>query len=193
MTRRQLFYLALYGGWLIVHSAFGQRLQPARSGSVLDIGIRLQKSVNLYTENGLTLQYTHPKLVHSRLYLGASYVTSRLGTALFSNAIKQDNLLLSTSYHFRPTRTVQPFVKMNAGYFKAHYEEDIFKDLPQSSPLVSPEAGLCYSPAFPLKIGASLGYNLITGNGVTGPGTLYPVFVQMSIFWNLLNQSTTRP
>ncbi len=41
---------------------------PARSaGGVLDIGIRLQKSINLYAENGITVQYTHPKLASNRL------------------------------------------------------------------------------------------------------------------------------
>ena len=164
--------------WLSGPLAFGQRSQPATSESVLDVGIRLQKSINLYTENGITAQYTNPKWVNSRLYVGASYVTSRLGTALSSNAIKQDNLLFFTAYYFRPAWTIQPFVKANAGYFRADYGNELFRDLPHSSPLVSPEVGLCYCPDFPLKIGGSIGYNLLTGNGVTGPGTLYPVFVQ---------------
>lgn len=174
--------------WACCSATFGQGPQLATSGPVLDVGIRLQKSINLYTENGVTLQYSHPKWVNHRLYVGASYVTSRLGTALSSNAIKQDNLLLFTTYYFRPNWIVEPFVKVNVGYFKAHYGADLFNDLPQSSPLVSPEIGLSYCPNFPLKIGGSIGYNLITGNGVTGPGTLYPVFVQTSITWNILKK-----
>lgn len=174
--------------WVCSWAAFAQHSPSVPSGPALDIGIRLQKSINLYIENGMTVQYTHPKWINSRLYVGVGYVTSRLGTALSSNAVKQDNLLLFTAYYFRPSRTVRPFAKMNTGYFKASYGSDLFRDLPQRSLLVSPEFGLCYCPSFPLKIGGSIGYNLLTGNGLTGPGTLYPVFVQIGITWNLLKK-----
>ncbi len=161
--------------------------QPSVRSS-LAVGIRFQKTLNLYTENGITAQYTNPRWVHNRLSVGASYVTSRLGTALSSNAIKQDNLLLFTVYYFRPNWLFQPFVKANVGYFKADYGNDLFSDLPQRSLLASPEVGLCYCPNLPLKISGSIGYNLLTGNGVSGPGTLYPVFVQSSITCNLLKK-----
>ena len=166
--------------WVLTTPLLGQHRSgdATSAGSVLDVGIRFQKSINLYAENGVTVQYTNPKLVHQRLYVGASYVTSRLGTALNSNAIKQDNLLLTASYFFRPTWLIRPVVKANVGYFKADYGDALFDELPKTSLLASPELGLCYCPSFPLKINASIGYNLITGNGLTGPGTLYPVFVQ---------------
>ncbi|GAB3499808.1 hypothetical protein GCM10027341_23870 [Spirosoma knui] len=170
---------------LIPDTLFGQRQ--------LDVGIRLQKSIGLYTENGLTAQYTRPNWSNSRLYVGASYVTSRLGTALGSNAIKQDNITLFAAYYFRPQWLIQPLVKANIGYFRADYGLPLFDDLPRSSPLASPEIGLCFCPRMPLKVSGSIGYNLLTGNGVSGPGTLYPVFVQTSITWNLLNASTNHP
>ena len=135
------------------------------------------------------MQYTNPKLAHRRLYLGASYVTSRLGTALNSNAIKQDNFLATVSYYFRPTWLIQPVAKASVGYFNADYGSDLFNGLPQTSLLASPELGLCYCPNFPLKINASVGYNVITGDGLSGPGTLYPVFVQTSITWNILKKA----
>lgn len=166
-------------------SAVGQD-RPTKA--VLDVGLRLQKSINLYAENGVTVQFAHPKLAARRLYLGASYITSRLGTAFRSNAIKQDNYLATVSYYFRPTWIIQPVVKANGGYFKATYGNALFDDLPQTSLLVSPELGLCYCPNIPLKVNASLGYNVLTGDGLSGPGTLYPVFVQTSITWNLLKK-----
>ncbi len=167
----------------VAGSATGQDT-PQRA--VLDVGVRFQKAIGLYTENGVTVQYTHPKLLRRRLYVGASYVTSRLGTALSSNAIKQDHLFATVSYYFRPKWLIQPVVKVNGGYFRADYGDALFDELPQTSLLVSPELGLCYCPKFPLKINASIGYNLLTGNGTAGPGTLYPVFVQTSLTWNLL-------
>lgn len=45
---------------------------------VLDVGIRVQKTINLYYENGFTLQYTADQLASQRLYFGLSYVSSRL-------------------------------------------------------------------------------------------------------------------
>lgn len=173
--------------WLLTTASFGQTMLPQRSG-ILDVGIRFQKTVNLYTENGVTFQYTHAKLARQRLYLGASYVTSRLGTALGSNAIQQDNYLATVGYYFRPNWLIRPVVRANVGYFSAQYGNAIFDDLPSTSMLASPELGLCYCPNFPLKINGSIGYNLLTGTGVTGPGTLYPVFVQTSITWNVLRK-----
>jgi hypothetical protein len=143
--------------------------------------------VNLYYENGFTIQYNNQKFLSPNVYFGFSYVTSRLGSAMGTNALKQDNYLISSSYYFLRERVIRPFLRINAGYFYADYEEEIFSDLPNSSALLSPEAGVAVKIRSPVKIGASVGYNLITGNGVKGPGTLYPLFIQTSITWNILN------
>lgn len=187
MNHYRIILSSFINAYLITTFSFGQDRPSA--GPVLDVGIRLQKSISLYTENGVTVQYTNQKLASKRLYFGASYVTSRLGTALGSNAIKQDNFLVNASWFFRPKWLIQPVAKANVGYFKADYGSDLFNDLSRTSLLASPEIGLCYCPNFPLKLNASVGYNLLTGNGVSGPGTLYPVFVQTSITWNVLKKS----
>lgn len=156
---------------------------------VLDVGVRFQKTINLYYENGVTVQYSSERLLSKRLYFGFSYVTSRMGSAIGSNAIKQDNFIFSSTYYFRPDRMLQPFLRLNTGYFYADYEAAVFDDLPNSSLLLSPEVGLGFNTNFPLKVGASFGYNLITGDGLKGPGTLYPLYFQTSITWNILNTS----
>ena len=157
----------------------------------LDIGVRFQKSINLYYENGLTVQYSDERLLSKRLFLGLSYVSSRFGTAMGTNAIKQDNYFISGTYMFRPQRSLQPFIRLNTGYFTANYEDPDFEVLPNNSFLISPETGLSYRFSFPLKVGVSFGYNLITGDGMEGPGTLYPLFVQTSITWNMLSNTKT--
>ena len=179
MTLRLLLGLLLIGA--VATPSGAQSPRPT-----LDVGIRLQKTIGLYVENGLTVQYSHPKLTRQRLVVGLSYVTSRLGTALGSNAVKQDNLLVSASCFFRPARVIRPVLRLNAGYFRADYGFDLFNVLPRTSPLISPELGLYVCPRLPLKVGATVGYNLLTGNGISGPGTLYPVFVQTSVTWNVL-------
>lgn len=154
----------------------------------LNGGIRIQKAQKLYWENGFSFDFTSPKIADSRIHFGASYVTTRLGSAMGSNAIKQDNYLFSTGYHFRHQKQFQPFARLNTGYFHADYEEAIFDVLPNNAFLFSIDVGLSYEFKIPLTASLSAGYNLNSGNGSSGPGTLYPVFYQMSIFYTILKQ-----
>lgn len=150
-------------------------------------GIRLQHAVNLYNENGVAVDYSSKHLKPGKLYVGFSYVTSRLGTALGSNAIKQDNLLLSAAWYFRPQHIIRPFGRLNLGYFSADYGNKMFDVLPSKSALLSTDIGVCFETNCPIKIAASIGYNFITGNGLTGPGTLYPLFYQLTLSWNVFD------
>ncbi len=150
----------------------------------LDIGVRFQKALDMYYENGLTAQY---KLTE-RWVLGANYISSRLGSAIGSNAIKQDNWFVSGAYMFRPQRKLQPLVRANFGFFRADYEADVFNALPNTSALASVETGLTYPITPPLKVTGSVGYNAITGDGTKGPGTLFPIFYQLSFTWNVFTK-----
>lgn len=170
--------------FLITSPSFSQEKE-------LDIGLRFQKSINLYYENGVTLQYSDERLLSNRVFIGLSYLSSRLGSAMGSNAIRQDNFLISGTWMFRPGRSIQPFLRLNTGYFIADYEDPVFDMLPNSSVLLSPETGVSYRFNFPLKAGISLGYNVITGDGVEGPGTLYPLYVQTSVTWNIFAKKDT--
>jgi hypothetical protein len=181
-TWHKSFWLVILCMGLIAPCALAQN-------RVLEVGVRLQKTVGLYYENGFTMQYSSDAMLSRRLYVGVSYVTSRLGTAISSNAIKQDNFLVFSSFYFLPKRVIRTFVRANVGYFVADLEEAIFDDLPNRSLLLSPEAGISFNPKLPIIINASLGYNLITGNGIRGPGTLYPVFIQTTITWNIFHKS----
>jgi hypothetical protein len=159
---------------LICQFSFGQV-------HTFEAGLRVQKTVDLYYENGISGQYHLTK----RITLGASYLSSRLGSAIGSNAIKQDNFLISGAWMFRPKKPLKPFLRANLGYFTADYESDTFKGLTNTSAMASMDAGLAYSFKSPVRLHLSLGYNAITGTGAKGAGTLYPVFYQTSIFWNL--------
>lgn len=155
--------------------------------SVLDLGVRLQKDLGLYNENGISLNYSNKDLKPDRWFFGFDYYTSRLGTALNSNAIKQDNFLFNTSYYFRNKKIVRPFARLNAGYFSADYRNPIFDVLPSKAYLLSPEVGICVYTKLPLKIALSLGYNVHTSNGINGvPGTIYPFYYQLNLSWNIL-------
>ena len=156
---------------------------------IVDVGIRLQQTVNLYNENGISISYSCKKLKPDKLYFGFTYITSRLGTAFHSNAIKQDNFLVSAAWYLRRKHIIRPFGRLNTGYFSADYGSKIFDVLPRKSLLLSTDIGLCFETNLPLKISATLGYNFITGNGLSGPGTLYPLFYQLTISWNLFDHN----
>jgi hypothetical protein len=91
-------------------------------------GIRIQKAQKLYWENGFSFDFTSPMIADRRIHLGASYLTTRFGSAMGSNAIKQDNYLFSVGYHFRHQKQFQPFSRLNTGYFHADYEEPIMTE-----------------------------------------------------------------
>jgi hypothetical protein len=149
----------------------------------VSLGFRFQHSINMYTENGITLQFTPKNLLNDQLSFGATYVTSRFGSAINSNAIIQDNILFHSTYVFSSS-ALSPFVRLNAGYCFADYQSSIFDEIDSSMPLLSLEAGARYAFDIPLKIQASLGYNLITSVGSSGIGTVYPLFVQCTLLWS---------
>jgi hypothetical protein len=173
LQKKQLLFLLIVFAYT---SSFGQ---------ALDVGLRFQKTLDLYLENGVTVQYAHPKLWRSKLRVGISYVSSRLGSAIGSHAIRQDNLFFSGNYLFRNKKIFRPVTGISAGWFHADYGSDIFKMLPQSSPTIAAEAGIAFYFKSPLRLGASLGYHFITGDGVGVPGTLYPVYAQLNVTCNL--------
>ncbi|MDZ7315283.1 MAG: hypothetical protein ONA69_03730 [candidate division KSB1 bacterium] len=153
---------------------------------LLSIGPRLQKSVGLYWENGIVVEYSNSKLWDGRLSFGAAILSSRLGSAFHSNAVKQEEYLLSAAAVFRQEHLIRPLVKMHLGWFHADYEVELFDALPNSSFLWSLTGGLQIRPHIPAVLELGLGYNLITGNGVSGPGTLYPLFYQITLSWVIL-------
>ena len=155
---------------------------------ILDAGLRFQKTIGLYWENGISFQYSMNRFKRDRFYLGVSYVTSRLGSAINSNAISQDNYLFNISWYFGNRKKFRSLIRMNVGYFKADYEDPVFDVLDNSSLLLSPEFGFALRTNSPFKIMATVGYNLITGNGEEGAGTLYPMFVQTTLSWNLFQK-----
>jgi hypothetical protein len=79
-------------------------------------------------------------------------------------------------------------LRLNLGYFYADMENEIFEVIDHTAFMVSIDAGVYYQFDFPLTIGLTAGYNLSSGNGTTGPGSLYPIFYQMSLFYTLFKQ-----
>ncbi len=150
-----------------------------------EVGLRFQKTEQLYWENGIGVDFSSERFVNKHIHLKMSYASSRFGSALIGNAVRQDNILIGADWRFRPQRAFQIFTGLNSGFFHADMENAIFNQLPHNSLMLSVEAGLYYRFKFPIATSLSAGYNLISGDGVTGPGTLFPVFYQLSVYYCL--------
>lgn len=171
---------------IILFPLFANFSQIDAQKSSLDefaLGIHFQKTDKLYWENGIGLDYTSNVLMGKRIHLKLSYATSRLGSAIKSNAIKQDNYLIGADWRLRSQKDFQLFAGLNTGFFHADMETAAFNVLPHNSILFSVETGLFYKFQFPAALNLSIGYNIINGDGVSKPGSLFPVFYQLSFFY----------
>jgi hypothetical protein len=149
----------------------------------IGVGARIQKTEQLYWENGVGIDFTSNFLLQKKIHIKMSYASSRIGSAYKTNAIQQDNYVIGADWRFRSNKNFQIFAGVNTGFFHADMENIQFFTLPHNSMLFSLETGMFYKFKFPLATSLSLGYNLINGDGIKTPGTLFPVFYQMSIFY----------
>ncbi len=156
----------------------------------LNVGIKLQKTNFMYWENGVSAQYSFANLKPDQLYVGFDYLTSRLGSAMGSNALKQDRITASVGWQFRKEKSFRIATKLNFGYFNVSLEEEIFKDLPNSAVLVAPEVGLSYDfRQLPIIISLGGGYNVDFAKEGESPGTLQPLYYNFSVYYKLFQNS----
>jgi hypothetical protein len=150
----------------------------------LKVGSRIQKTQNMYWENGLSAQYSFENFKPNQFFVGFDFVSSRLGSAFNSNAIKQDNYLLSASWHFNKNKLYHLVTRLNVGYFYSDLEEDIFKEIPNTAFLFSPEIGFSYDfRKLPISLNVGTGYYIITEKEGYSPGTLQPLYFHFDIYY----------
>ena len=154
------------------------------NGQNLNLGIKFQKTHSLYWENGISAQYSFKSFKSDRFYVGFDFLTSRLGSAFSSNAIKQENYIASLAWHFRKDKPFRIITKLNVGLFRADLEEEIFSELPSTTTLLSPEFGLSYDiKSIPVVVNLGLGFNVNIGDGGKSPGTQQPLFYHLSFYY----------
>jgi len=152
----------------------------------LEVGLRIQKTQEMYWENGVSAQYSFAKFKPNQFFVGFDYVTSRLGTAYNSNAIKQDSYLFSGSWLFNKNKPYHFVTRLNMGYFYSDLEEDIFKEIPHTSFLFSPEVGFKYNlKKIPLALNLGVGYYIITAKEGYSPGTLQPLYFHFDMYYSI--------
>lgn len=140
-----------------------------------EIGIRTKKQVGFYWVNGLTAECSTPKIAMGSLHFGINITSSILGTAFRSNAIPTLETELSLIKYFRYRKSLQPITRLNFGFAKAFYGND-YSSIPSKSIVLSIETGLRYRLKNYLYASLYGGYNVITGNGINGLATIYPIY-----------------
>ena len=156
----------------------------SKAQNQLDFGINAQKSYGFIWENGITMAYSSPNILKKRIQVGAYFLSSSLGSAYSSNAVRQEQAVLFGRYFFvkrlDKTPILQPFGQLNIGYIKAHFIQKYFEDVPSQSALLSLQLGVQGTINERYNLLGSVAYNSISGNGVKGLGSIYPLFFQFS-------------
>ncbi|MBL7811460.1 MAG: hypothetical protein JNL57_04475 [Bacteroidetes bacterium] len=149
----------------------------------LNAGIRVQKSIGFYCNNGVAAEFSSPHLFNQKLTLGMNLLSSRLGSAFLNHGIAYHEIQISALHYFRSAKRIQPLVRLNTGLAFSRYGSSVFRDIPASSLLLSAETGVGMDMNKQLKFSFSAGYNAITGNGTRGFGMVWPIFVQFSALY----------
>lgn len=152
----------------------------------LNVGIRLQKTNGMYWENGISAQYTFAGFKPKQMYVGFDFVSSSLGTAINSNALKQNSFIFSGSWYFQKDKAFRLLARLNLGYLKANLEYEIFDDLPNSAFLFSPEFGMCYTfKNLPIALNTGIGYYVSVQPENKTPGTFQPLYYHFTAYYQL--------
>lgn len=147
----------------------------------LKTGYKLQKSVGMYTESGICAEYCPFDSI--QLYIGACFMSTRLGSAFMSNALKQDNYIGTASYYFLKNSKLKPFVGSTCGITHIDYGNEIFDMLPNNTFTLTVLSGIEYSIIPKLLISGNIGYNVFTGDGIKKIGTIMPIIAQFSLYY----------
>jgi len=179
-------YIFLFLGIMYLMQFTNAQIDTANQD--FSVGLRTKKYVGFYYLNGISGDISFKKVMDHKLHFGFNVGSSLLGSGLGSNAVTATEVEVSVSRYYRVHKRLQPMLRLNVGYANAHYGDAIFDVLPQNDLLLSFETGVGYTLPFmqnKMKVLLSGGYNFISGNGITGLGTVYPVYGSLAFFWKM--------
>jgi len=146
-------------------------------------GARFKKYIGFYWQNGIAAEFNSDKLLKNKLSFGLNVVSSTLGTALINNAIPTLEIELSAIKYFRTEKKLKPFVRLNTGFAVANFGDDRFDNINNKSALLSIETGIKTKIYKSIELVTGGGLNLISGNGFSNLGTVYPTYFQLSLIY----------
>jgi len=142
----------------------------------------LQRSMGMYTENGLSLDYRNASMRSSKVEYNLFAITSVLGSALGTNALRQAHFGLSSTYFFRKDKALRSYVRLGVAYFVSEKTAAIFETVPRKDTYIFPETGIRYAwQKTPLSLLMGLGYRVQMNPENQSPGTLNPLFYHLTL------------
>jgi hypothetical protein len=154
----------------------------------LDVGLNFKKYGGFYWVNGVAAEFSSKKILKEKLSFGLSIQSSLLGSAIASNAISTFETELAAIKYFRRSKSLQPFIRLNSGFAVNDYGDAELNQLTRSGFLLAFETGLKYQMPMAegrYSMGISGGYNIFTGDGITGLGTIYPVYARFLLLYRI--------
>jgi hypothetical protein len=135
---------------------------------------------NYSTRPGVQVGYSSEGILGGAPRFSAAYSTTRLATAMGSNALVEDRVHAGAGWHFRRDRLVSPHVTARAGY--ARYDVDdgeVFALLDNGAAFVSVVLGADARLLPSLRAGGSIGYAPLQSSIV------YPLVTTVSVNYAL--------
>ena len=158
------------------------QIQASDSTATLYAGAAFRKYVGFYWVNGATAEWQNASWRKHKVSLGLTALHSVLGTDLFAKAIPTLNLEVAVIRRFKFTQGFGARVALHTGYANAAYGNATFDKIARHAPLAGIEFGL--DGRYKNWQGAAtLGYQGISGAGTKGLATVYPIYLQMRLFY----------
>jgi hypothetical protein len=147
--------------------------EAQRSGTAL-VGVFVEH--NYSTQPGVQVSYSSPRMLGGAPRLAAAYSTTRLATALGSNALVEDRLQAAAGWYFRRDRTISPHVTASVGYARFDVDDDdTFALLDSGAPFVSLLLGAEAALRPALRLSGSVGYSPLQSS------TVYPLVTMIGL------------
>jgi hypothetical protein len=135
---------------------------------------------NYSVQPGVQVGLSSPALFGGAPRLTAAWSSTRLATALGSNALAEDRLQLAAAWRFRRTARVQPFAAVSGGVTRFDRDDDeLFALLDNSAPLLSLLFGAEGRVHGPLRLHGHIGYSAIQSS------TVYPFVAAVGLAFDV--------
>ena len=162
--------------------ALASQMQASDSTSTWHAGPAFRKYVGFYWVNGATAEWQNTGLRKHKLVIGFTALHSALGTDLVAKAIPTLNVELALIRKFKFTKAFGARVALHTGYANAAYGNATFNKIGRNAPLAGLEFGL-EGQCKKWQGTATLGYQGISGAGTKGLATVFPIYLQMRVFY----------
>ncbi len=145
------------------------------------VPVGIQFEHNFYNQIGLSASVAHERILNAHPRLSVSVTSSRLSALAGRNVLKQETVLFTAGWFFRPEKYIDPYAGIDVGFTRFDREDDVLFDLlPNTAGMFNIRAGIT-SSLFGGKVRPSIdgGIALITSS------TVFPLFFSIGLSYDV--------